>query len=151
MLIRNGQANAIVSCAEALKIAEDSGLDLVQVGGNQTRAVCKVIDYSKFIYEQHKKEKKNNSKNRQALKEIRIGDSTAENDLKIKAKAISRILKEGDKVKATITYKGRLISFISRGLDRLNALEKIVEQDHVIDQKPKFEGNKVYMILSPKK
>lgn len=147
----DGNENTVVSLEEAMGMAQESGLDLVQVGGNQERAVCKVMDYNKFLYEQHKREKKNRSKNKQELKEVRLSDGTAENDLKVKAKNISRILKEGDKVQIVITYKGRMVSFISRGLDKLKDIEKLIEQAHIVDKAPKIEGNRVYMVLSPKR
>ena len=125
-------------------------MDLVQLNVSDGIAICKVLNYSKFLYEQKKREK-NNNKDRQELKEVRLGDSTAENDIKIKARTASRILKEGDKVKVTITYKGRLISFINRGIDKLNEFQSYIEGNYTVDKKPTIEGNRCYMIISPKK
>lgn len=136
---------------EAISLADSQGIDLVQLSTNKGQAVCKLMDYKKYLYDQKKREHQNSSKNKQELKEVRMNDGTAENDLKTKAKTVSRILHEGDKVKVMVTYKGRMIRLAEeRGIDKLNAFETLVEEPHIIDAKPKIEGNRVYMILSPK-
>ncbi len=152
MIVGLKDGNKNVSLEEALDMAQENNVDLVQMGTNGNVAVCKLIDYSKFCYEQKKREKtlKKNS-NKQELKEIRFNDAIAANDLSIKAKSAGRILSEGDKVKVTITYKGRMVAFIKRGIDKLNEFESLIEVNHTIDKEPKIEGNRVYMILSPKK
>lgn len=142
--------NLTVSRDEALNMANEQGLDLVQLSENGDSAVCKIMSYSKYLYDQKKKEKHNN-KIKQELKEVRLSDGIAENDIKTKVKNVTRILSEGDKVKVTITYKGRLVSFITRGIDKLKDFEALIDIDHTIDRQPKIEGNRVYMILSPKK
>lgn len=134
----------------ALSMADTEGLDLVQMSENNGTAVCKLMNYSKFLYDQKKKEKANN-KGKQELKEVRMNDGTAENDLRIKAKTVSRLLKEGDKVKVSIIYKGRMIRLADqRGQERLIKFETMVEEPHNIDLKPKLDGNRVCMVLSPK-
>ena len=139
-----------MSIAEALKMADENETDLVQMSEKDGVAVCKLMNYSKFIYEQHKKEKAN-AKAKQELKEVRISDGIADNDLKTKAKTASRIMDDGDKVKVVITYKGRSVAFIDRGIAKLEEFEKMIEKNHTVDKQPKIEGNRVYMILSPRK
>lgn len=149
MLVGMGESgNLKTTRDEALNMAYEQGMDLVQLSLNGDIAVCKIMSYSKFLYDQKKKEKHVN-KVKQELKEVRLSDSIAENDIKTKVKTACRILSEGDKVKVTITYKGRLVSFISRGIDKLKAFEALIDIDHTIDRQPKIEGNRVYMILSP--
>lgn len=149
MIVGEETGNLEVSIDEALDMADERGVDLVQVGKNGDKAVCKLIDYKKFLYDQKKREK-NNNKNKQELKEIRFGPAISGNDLEIKAKAASRILSEGDKVKVSITYKGRMISFIGSGVGKLNEFSTFIEGNFTVDKEPKIEGNRVYMILSPK-
>lgn len=144
------QGKVEVTLEEALNMAEQQELDLVQMSSNGSLAVCKIMDYKKYEYEQKKKERKN-TKVKQELKEVRFNDGIADNDLRIKAKTANRIIEEGDKVKVTIIYKGRLISFINRGIAKLNNFETLVEPNHTVDVPPRIEGNRVYMIISPKK
>ena len=107
------------------------------------------MDYNKFLYEQKKKEKSNN-KAKQETKEIRLSDTIAENDIKTKAKNVSRMLHDGDKVRVVIIYKGRQISFIRRGIEKLNNFDTYIEAAHSIDREPRIEGNRVFMVLAPK-
>ena len=140
-----------MSLKQALTMAEELNMDLVQLSNNRDVSTCKILDYNKYIYEQKKKERHNNSKNKQELKEVRINDGTADNDLKTKAKTVDRILHEGDKVKIVVTYKGRMIKLAdTRGKAKLTEFEPLVIEPHNIDMAPKLEGNRVYMILSPK-
>lgn len=150
MLIGENGNKQELSKEAALSLAEEQGLDLVQVSKTEDTVVCKIMDYSKFVYDQKKKEKHSN-KAKQELKEVRLSDAIADNDIKVKVKTAIRILNEGDKVQVTITYKGRMIAFIKRGLDKLLEFEKLIECDHVVDKQPNIMGNRVSMILSPKK
>lgn len=138
-----------MSLDEALNLARSEDLDLVQVSTKDGVALCKLMDYNKFLYSQKKKDKGN--KGKQELKEIRLSDTIAANDLKIKAKNVDRLLGEGDKVKVVITYKGRSIAFITRGVEKLNSFEQMIESAHAVDRAPKIEGNRVYMVVSPKR
>lgn len=139
-----------MSLESALNLARDEELDLVQVSSKDGVAICKIMDYRKFLYSQKKKDKIN-AHNKQELKEIRLSDTIATNDLKVKAKNVDRLLGEGDKVKVVITYKGRSIAFINRGIEKLDSFEQLIEYAHTVDRAPKIEGNRVYMVVSPKK
>lgn len=144
------EGKQVVKLADALRAAQDDGMDLVQVSTADDMPVCKVMNYSKYLYDQKKRDKHNN-KDRQELKEVRMNDGIAENDLKIKAKTVDRILGEGDKVKVSIVYKGRLQTFITRGLDKLTKFETFITHLHTVDMQPKIEGNRVIMVVSPRK
>lgn len=140
----------VVSLSDAMNRAGDEELDLVQVSTADNMPVCKIMNYSKYLYDQKKREKHNN-KDKQELKEVRMNDGIAENDLKIKAKTVDRILGEGDKVKVSIVYKGRLQTFITRGLEKLTKFETFISHLHTVDVQPKIEGNRVFMVVSPRK
>lgn len=144
----------VISTVEAQKLADEQGLDLICISNHGDIPVVKIGDYNKFIYEKQKKEKENKKKaklNSQELKEIQISDSIAENDLKTKAKNIDRILKEGDKVKLSIRYKGRMARYVSEGIEKVENLEQLVTYKHKIDKPAKIEGNTVSMVVSPLK
>lgn len=138
-----------MSIDEALEIAESEGLNLVAMNEDKV-PICKLMDYSKFLYNK-KKAAKNNVKSRVELKEIKFNPNIAEYDMEIKAKNVGRILGEGDKVKITITYKGRTVAFIKSGLEKMEQFETMIEAPHNVDRKPTIEGNRVYMVVSPAK
>ena len=153
-LVTEGEGAVIVKTVDALRDAEEQGLDLICINNSGDIPVVKIGDYNKFLYEKQKKEKENKKRakmNSQELKEIQISDSIAENDLKIKAKNIDRILKEGDKVKLSIRYKGRMARYVSEGVEKIEELEQLVTFKHKIDKPAKIEGNTVSMVISPLK
>lgn len=143
-----GQDNDIIKLSTALSIADEKELDLVQVGEASGVAICKLMDYSKYIYNKHKAEK-NSSKAKHDLKEIRISPSIADNDIHVKARAVDRMLSDEDKVKLTVIFKGREMAHMSIGIEKLKQLEKAVTHEHSIVQSQKTEGNRVYMLLAP--
>lgn len=136
----------LISLNEAIDLAKDRGLDLVQVNKTGDNVVCKIMDYSKFIYGK-KKMAKNNRKKSVELKEIRMGNSISEHDMSIKANNVNRILKNGNNVRVTVFFKGRAIKNVSNGIEMLhNILDKLTVNYEIYCQ-PKIEGNRVYMIL----
>lgn len=139
----------VVDKTTALSLANEQELDLVEVGKDGDMSVCKIIDYSKYIYDLEKKNKQQN-KNRVELKEIRLRPNIADNDLKIKAKSASRIIEDGDRVKVSVIYKGRENRYISGGIQKLNIFNSMVDFSHTIETVPKVDANRVYMIISPK-
>ena len=137
---------------EAINIAEESGEDVVIVNKSTEIPVVKIIEYSKYLYDKKKKDKENKKKSRlsaQDTKEIRISESIEEHDIIVKAKNIDRIIANGDKVKLSIRYKGRLIRQIQDGPDKLRYLASKVKVKFKIDKEPLIEGNTVTMIISP--
>lgn len=136
---------------DALKIAEEQNLDLVEISPKADPPVCKVIDYSKFKYEQKKKQKEIKSKaQKTVVKEIRFGPNTDEHDFNFKLNHAKGFLKEGAKVKAYVHFVGRTIVFKERGEILLLKFAQALEDLAKVDQLPKLEGKRMTVFLSPK-
>ncbi|MFN3839955.1 MAG: translation initiation factor IF-3 [Cyclobacteriaceae bacterium] len=136
---------------EALKIAQEQGLDLVEISPNADPPVCKVVDYSKFKYEQKKKQKEIKSKAiKVVVKEIRFGPNTEEHDFNFKLKHASNFLQEGAKVKATVFFPGRTIVYKERGEILLLKFAQGLEDVGKVEQMPKLEGKRMSMFIQPK-
>jgi translation initiation factor IF-3 len=142
----------IVSIDEAIKIAKDLSLDLVEISPNAEPPVCKVIDYKKFIYDQKKKQKSIKSKAQKVvIKELRFGPNTGEHDFDFKLKHAQKFLEEGAKVKAFVFFRGRTIIFKDKGEILLLRLAQALEDIGIVENMPKLEGKKMIMIVAPKK
>ncbi|MFY8090998.1 MAG: translation initiation factor IF-3 [Chitinophagaceae bacterium] len=137
--------------AEALKIAQALELDLVEISPNAAPPVCKVIDYKKFLYEKKKKEKEMKANAKQSeVKEVRFTPSTDDHDFDFKAKHAEGFLKDGNKVKAYVQFKGRAIQFKERGeLVLLKFAERLSEVGQP-ETLPKLEGKRMFLMLTPK-
>lgn len=141
----------IYDIKDALKIAEEQNLDLVEISPKADPPVCKVIDYSKFKYEQKKKQKEIKSKaQKTVVKEIRFGPNTDEHDFNFKLNHAKSFLKEGAKVKAYVHFVGRTIVFKERGEILLLKFAQALEDLAKVDQLPKLEGKRMTVFLSPK-
>ena len=142
----------VYSIDEALRIAGDLGVDLVEISPTADPPVCRVVDYSKFLYEQKKRQKamKANA-TKVVLKEIRFGPQTDEHDYEFKKKHAIRFLEEGSKIKAYVFFRGRSIIYKDQGEILLLRLATDLEPYGKVDQLPKVEGKQMYMLLSPKK
>lgn len=137
---------------QALSIADEQGLDLVEISPNAKPPVCKVMDYKKFLYEQKKREKVLKSKATKVIvKEIRFGPQTDDHDYEFKKKHAEKFLKDGAKLKAFVFFKGRSIVFKEQGQILLLKLAQDLEQYGKVEQMPKLEGKRMIMFLSPKK
>ena len=135
---------------EALKIAQDLGVDLVEVVPTAEPPVCRAIDYQKFLYEKKKKEKELKSKQgKQAIKEIRFGPNTDEHDFEFKLKHAIRFLEEGDKVKAFVHFKGRTIAYKEKGEILLLKFAQALETYGKVEMLPKMEGNRMFIFMAP--
>ncbi len=144
-------SNEILTTKDAIKMAENMELDLICINPNAEVPVCKIGDYSKYLYEQKKREKENKKKQKPIeTKEIKIGDCTEINDLKTKAKQIDKFLTSKNKVKLSIRYKGRSVVHINEGPAKLNVLIELITADFIVDSPAKIVGNTVYMIIAPK-
>lgn len=136
---------------EAIEIARNLGLDLVEISPNADPPVCKVVDYSKFKYEQKKKQKEIKAKAQKTImKEIRFGPNTDDHDFNFKFKHAVNFLKDGAKVKAYVHFVGRSIVFKERGEILLLKFAQQLEDYGKVDQLPKLEGKRMSIILSPK-
>ncbi len=142
----------IVQLDEALKIARNLDLDLVEISPKAEPPVCKVIDYKKFIYDQKKKQKAIKSKAQKVvIKELRFGPNTGEHDFDFKLKHARSFLADGAKVKAFVFFRGRTIIFKDKGQILLLKLAQALEDVGVVENMPKLEGKKMIMIIAPKK
>lgn len=141
----------VFSTREALRMAQEQGLDLVLIADTATPPVCKIIDYSKFIYDKKKREKELKSKtSKNVVKEIRFTPNTDDHDFEFKTKHAENFLKEGAKVKAWVQFRGRNILFQDRGeLLLLKFIERLSEIG-TAEMLPKLEGNRMMTIINPR-
>ncbi len=152
LIDENGEMRGIVSLDEALALAEEADLDLVNISPNADPPVCKILDYGKYRYEQQKKEK-NAKKNQHVteIKEIRLSASIEDHDVEVKAKAASKFLQDGDKVKVSLRFRGRERDYTQLGFDAMKKFAEMVSEYGVIEKEPKMEGRRMNMFLAPKK
>lgn len=150
----DGEQAGVILTADALAMAEEAGLDLVEVAPNARPPVCKILDYGKFKYEQDKKMRENKKKQSQVkLKEVRMQPKIEKHDLEFKTKHIHEFMSEGSKVKVTIRFRGRELAHTDRGkmvLDRIIGMLNEMEFPFSIDKRPQMEGRFMSMMLSPK-
>ncbi len=151
-LIKPDDDHEIVSVERALEIAESFDLDLVEVAPNAKPPVCKVIDFGKFMYEKKKKEKEAKKKQHTIqVKELRFRPTTDDHDLEFKTRHAREFLEGGDKVKATVQFRGRDMLYTEQGEELLNNLAEELSDVSTIESKPAMEGRRMIMILSPAK
>jgi translation initiation factor IF-3 len=141
----------VYSTQEALKMAQEQALDLVEISPNADPPVCKIIDYNKFLYEKKRKEKEMKAKSKASeVKEIRFTPNTDDHDFDFKAKHAEKFLKEGNKVKAYVQFKGRAIQFKERGELLLLKFAERLNDSGVLEGMPKMEGKRMLAIWAPK-
>jgi len=140
----------VVTRAEGLKLAQEAGLDLVEVSPNAEPPVCKILDYGKYKYEQQKKkaEAKKNQKIIE-IKEVQLRPGIDENDFQVKLRAIHRFLGEGNKVKITMRFRGREVAHHELGMEVLTRIRKELEETAKIENTPKLEGKQMIMVVAP--
>lgn len=150
-LVGDNVTVGVISTDEARKIAREQELDLVEISPNADPPVCKVIDYKKFLYEKKRKEKEMKANAKQSeVKEIRFTPGTDDHDFDFKAKHAEKFLKDGNKVKAYVQFKGRAIMFKERGeLVLLKFAERLAEVGQP-ESLPKLEGKRMLLMLTPK-
>lgn len=140
------------SLSQALAIAKEQEVDLVEISPKAVPPVCKVMDYKKFLYEQKKRDKAIKSKaTKVVVKEIRFGPQTDNHDYAFKKKHAEKFLKEGAKLKAFVFFKGRSIIYQEQGQILLLRLAQDLEDLGKVEQMPKLEGKRMIMFISPKK
>ena len=146
-----GNKRGVIDINSAIKIAEDSNLDLVQISEGKDIPVCKVLDYGKYLYKKQKKDKQN-KKNQHIIhvKEIRLRLNTGEHDLVTKLNKAKAFLEEGNKIKFSILFRGREITRKDTALEILGNVAESFKEISQIDKKPSLEGRKMFLILTPK-
>lgn len=153
-LVGDNVETGVYSTEEAKDIADQLDLDLIEISPNANPPVCKILDYSKFLYDQKKKQREQEKRNRQnqvEVKEIRFGPNTDDHDFNFKKRHADTFLKRGDKVKAYVFFKGREMMFKEKGQILLLKLADQLEDVGTVESMPKMEGNKMIMFIRPKK
>jgi len=147
----NIKEQGIYSTREALRMADEQELDLVEISPNADPPVCKIIDYKKFLYHQKKKQKEIKEKSHKIVtKEIRFGPNTDDHDFQFKLNHAKKFLEDGAKLKAYVFFKGRSILFKEQGEILLLKFIQELEDLAKVDQLPKLEGKRMTIMLSPK-
>jgi len=150
LIDEDGTRVGVVSLREALALAEERGLDLVEVAPNAVPPVCRILDYGKFRYEQTKKEREARKHQKQAeLKEVRLKPKTDDHDLEIKAKQARKFLLSGDKVKFTVRFRGREMAHPDIGREMLEQIAEELRDIATIEQRPLMEGRALSLLLAP--
>jgi translation initiation factor IF-3 len=150
-LIRDEGEQQVMAASEALEMAREQGLDLVEVAPQAVPPVVKIMNYGKYKFENEKKVRDSRKKQKLLkLKEIRMQPKIDDHDLDFKSKHIREFLAEGNKVKVTIRFRGRELAHTELGLDVLNDVLKRIEGDYMLDKAPVMEGRFMSMMLSPK-
>jgi translation initiation factor IF-3 len=143
----NGEQLGIMPVSDALKVAEERGLDLVEVAPNVVPPVCKILDFGKYRYQLSKKQAQ---KKAMGVKEIKIRPQITDYDLGLKVKHIRRFLDEGNKAKITMFFKGRELIRPELGMKVFDKIIELLTGKFNIEQSPKLEGNHITMVISPK-
>jgi translation initiation factor IF-3 len=151
-LVLEGQEPQVMSTADAIKMAEELDLDLVEISPKAQPPVCKMLDYKKFLYNQKRKQKELKAKqSKVVLKEIRFGPNTDDHDFDFKLVHAKKFLVDGSKLKAYVFFRGRTIVFKDRGEILLLRLAQELADYGVVEQMPKLEGKRMIMLINPKK
>ena len=151
-LVGDNVEQGVFSFEEAMRIADQLELDLVEISPNAVPPVCRIVDYQKFLYQIKKREKEAKAKTAKViLKEIRFGPQTDDHDYNFKLKHAQEFLKEGCKVKAYVFFKGRSILFKEQGEVLLLRFANDLEEYAKVDQLPQLEGKRMIIMFSPKK
>lgn len=143
---------SIMQTKEAIALAEEKGLDLVEIAATANPPVCKILDYKKFLYEQKKKQKEVKANAAKiVVKEIRLGPNTDDHDFNFKVKHGQKFLEDGAKIKVFVFFKGRSIVYKEKGEVVLLKFAQELEEIGKVEQMPKLEGKRMIMFISPKK
>ena len=147
----NGEQLGVMLTRDALKLAEEKHLDLVEVAPKARPPVCRIMDFGKYRYEQQKREKEVRKKQKIiTIKEVKLRPNIEQHDFEVKLKAAQRFIEEGNKVKVTIMFRGRELSHPELGGELLDKLAKALEEVVQVERAAKLEGKNMTMILSPK-
>ncbi len=147
-----GENVGVVSPARALEMAEEAGLDLVEISPNATPPVCKIMDFGKYKYETQKKEAEARKKQKIIeIKEVKFRPNTDTHDYEVKMRSVLKFLENGDKVKVTLRFRGREMAHQDLGRNLLERVAGDITEHGKVDNMPKMEGRQMVMMLSPSK
>ena len=151
LISEDGRQLGIMAIHEALEVANEKGLDLVEVASNADPPVCRIMDYGKYKYQTSKKEQEGRKKSKTfQVKEIKFRPHTDVHDLDYKIRNLKKFLAKKYRVKLTMMFRGRELAYKEAGLDLLNRVAEDVAEEGAIDQPPKHEGRNLTMVLAPK-
>jgi translation initiation factor IF-3 len=147
----DGEQIGVIPIGEAIRIAQESELDVVEVSPNVDPPVCRIMDYGKFVFEQNKRTQSARKKQKQMqIKEIKFRPGTDIGDYRVKLRNLIRFLNDGDKAKVTLRYRGREMAHQELGYKLLERIEADLAEYGVVEQRPKMEGRQMIMVFSPK-
>ena len=148
----DGEQLGIVNLRQALQMAEEAGVDLVEIAPTAKPPVCRIMDYGKFKYQEQKRAHEAKLKQKQVqVKEVKLRPGTDENDYQIKLRNLKRFLDEGDKCKVTLRFRGREMAHQEFGLRQLERVKADLDEIGQVEQMPKMEGRQMIMVIAPKK
>ena len=152
LIDQDGEQRGILPLKDAMDVAEEAGLDLVEIAPQAEPPVCRIMDYGKFRFEEQKKRQLARKKQKQIqVKEIKFRPGTDVGDYNVKLRNLIRFLTDGDKVKITLRYRGREMAHQELGRELLKRVEKDLEEYGTVEQYPKMEGRQMVMVMAPKK
>lgn len=146
-----GENHGVITVDEGIRIAQEAGLDLVEVSPNADPPVCKILDYGKFKYEQQKR--KNEARKKQKtieVKEIKFRPNIEQHDYDVKMRSLRKFIEEGDKVKVTLRFRGREMAHQELGLEVLQRVQAEMDEQAKVEQRPNMEGRQMIMVLAPR-
>lgn len=150
MLDQEGKQLGIMAARNGIKLAEEAGLDLVEISPNANPPVCRIMDYGKYKYQMSKRA--HEAKKKQTvihLKEVKLRSGTDEHDFQFKMRHIERFLADGDKAKITIVFRGREMAHIDLGREMLKRVAETIKDKGIIEQHPRMEGKSLTMVIAP--
>ncbi len=152
LIASNGDQVGVIKTQEALEMAKNEDLDLVEIVPNQKPPVCRIMDYGKYKFTQSKKAHSAKKKQKQTqVKEIKFRPNTEEADYQVKLKSLVKFLGGGDKAKITMRFRGREIAHQTIGRELLDRVQKDLDEHGIVEQMPLFEGRQMVMVIAPKK
>ncbi len=148
----DGEQVGVVPTAEALAMAQEASLDLVQIAGDSDPVVCKIMDYGKHLFDIKKKKAASKKKQKQTqIKEMKFRPGTEDGDYQVKLRNLTRFLEAGDKAKVTLRFRGREMAHQELGVELLKRVEADLAELGTVEQFPKMEGRQMTMVIAPKK
>ncbi len=151
VLLDDGEQLGVMKTIDAINLAKDRRMDLVEIASNNNPPVCKIIDYGKFKYQEQKK--KNEAKKKQKIietKEIKIRPGTGEHDYQVKIKNANKFIKEGNRVKFSLRFKGREMEHSNLGIEMLRRVKQDLFDVIRVEMEPKIEGRQAFLVVAPK-
>ena len=151
VLLDDGEQLGVMKTQEAINVAQDRKMDLVEIAPNNNPPVCKIIDYGKFKYQEQKK--KSEAKKKQKTietKELKLRPGTGDHDYQVKIKNAQKFLKEGNRVKFSLRFKGREMEHSNLGIDMLKRVKSDLEELTRVEMEPKIEGRQAFLVVAPK-